>query len=147
LILLASPYGEAFILDVLQLRETLECLLGASPSLIGVYTLPNGSTLPAVYVVGQKGVPKEWKATGMEVSIGQYPRPLPTPGVGIVDLLQEWEVVLTQYNPDGTEIAQAMDRMVRRFPDADFRYLRGDDVAYERCRVMVMDRVIRRLIV
>jgi len=130
--------------NIAQLRDTIVSLLTASPELIGTYSLPDGTKIPAIYVVGQNGVPPEWKVDGLEVTMRQYPELLPTAGVGIVDVLQQWEVVIVQYNPDGKQIAQAMDRMVRRFPDATFRYTPGDDVAYERCRVIIPDREIRR---
>jgi hypothetical protein len=131
--------------NIAQLRETVVTLLAASPNLIGSYVLPDATKIPAVYVVGQKSVPAEWKVEGLEVTMRQYPELLPSAGVGIVDLLQQWEVVIVQYNPDGKQIAQAMDRMVRRFPDATLRYVPGDDVAYERCRVIIPDREVRRL--
>jgi hypothetical protein len=131
--------------NVAQLRETIVDLLSASPNLIGNYILPDGSNIPAVYVVGQKSVPTEWKAVGLEVSIRQYPERLPEAGVGIVSVLQQWEVILVQYNPDGKEIEDAMDRMVRRFPDAALRFTPGDDIAYERCRFVIPDMTIRRL--
>lgn len=133
-------------MNIAQFRDTIVTLLSASPDLIGEYILPDATEIPAVYVVGQQGVPPEWKVTGLEVTMRQYPELLPRAGVGVVDVLQQWEVVLMQYNPDGSEIASAMDRMSRRFPDADFRYLPGDDVAYERCRIVIPDREIRRLI-
>jgi hypothetical protein len=132
--------------NITQLRDTITTLLSSAPNLVGSYIFPDGTTIPAIYVVGQKSVPSEWKVTGLEVTMRQYPELLPTAGVGIVDVLQQWEVVLVQYNPDGKQIAQAMDRMVRRFPDANVRYLPGDDVAYERCRFIIPDREIRRLI-
>jgi hypothetical protein len=131
--------------NIAQLRDTIVTLLSASPNLIGSYTLPNGTTIPAIYVVGQKSVPTEWKATGLEVIIRQYPELLPEAGVGIVSVLQQWEVMVVQYNPDGKEIATAMDRMVRRFPDAGVRFSPGDDIAYERCRFIIPDMTIRRL--
>jgi len=90
-------------------------------------------------------VPTEWKATGLEVTMRQYPELLPEAGVGIVSVLQQWEVMIVQYNPDGKEIADAMDRMVRRFPDASLRFTPGDDIAYERCRFVIPDMTIRRL--
>lgn len=133
-------------MNISQLRDTITTLLSASPNLVGSYTFPDGTSIPAIYVVGQKSVPSEWKVNGLEVTMRQYPELLPTAGVGIVDVLQQWEVVLVQYNPDGKQIAQAMDRMVRRFPDATVRYLPGDDVAYERCRFIIPDREIRRLV-
>ena len=132
-------------MNITQLRDAIVTLLSASPDLIGSYTLPGGAIIPAVYVVGQKSVPTEWKATGLEVTMRQYPELLPEAGVGIVSVLQQWEVMIVQYNPDGKEIADAMDRMVRRFPDAALRFRRGDDIAYERCRFVIPDMTIRRL--
>ena len=140
-----SLRGGFFIVNITQLRETIVELLSASPNLIGSYTFPNGTSIPAVYVVGQKSVPTEWKVTGLEVTIRQYPELLPEAGVGIVSVLQQWEVIIVQYNPDGKEIADAMDRMVRRFPDAALRFTPGDDIAYERCRFVIPDMTIRRL--
>jgi hypothetical protein len=131
--------------NIAQLRETIVELLSASPNLIGNYLLPGGATVPAVYVVGQNGVPSEWGVGGLEVTMRQYPELLPSAGVGIVSVLQQWEVIMIQYNPDGKEIVDAMDRMVRRFPDGAFRYTPGNDVAYERCRIMIPDMTIRRI--
>lgn len=133
-------------MNVAQLRETMTELLGRLPNLIGSYLLPGGATIPAVYVVGQKSVPSEWAVIGMELTMRQYPEVLPTAGVGIANVLQQWEVFLTQYNPDGEEIRAAMDRVVRRFPDATLRFLPGNDVAYERCRIIIPDRQVRSLI-
>ena len=132
-------------MNIAQLRETIVELLSASPNLIGNYLLPGGATVPAVYVVGQNGVPSEWGVGGLEVTMRQYPELLPSAGVGIVSVLQQWEVIMIQYNPDGKEIVDAMDRMVRRFPDGAFRYTPGNDVAYERCRIMIPDMTIRRI--
>ena len=132
-------------MDIAQLRDTIVTLLSASPNLIGSYTLPNGTSIPAVYVVGQNSVPTEWKATGLEVTMRQYPELLPEAGVGIVSVLQQWEVMVVQYNPDGKEIATVMDRMVRRFPDARVSFMPGNDIAYERCRFLIPDMTIRRL--
>ena len=132
-------------MNIAQLRDTIVTLLSASPNLIGSYTLPNGTTIPAIYVVGQKSVPTEWKATGLEVTIRQYPELVTRPGVGIAKVLQQWEVMVVQYNPDGKEIATAMDRMVRRFPDARVSFMPGNDIAYERCRFLIPDMTIRRL--
>ena len=132
-------------MNITQLRETIVELLSASPNLIGSYTFPNGTSIPAVYVVGQKSVPTEWKVTGLEVTIRQYPELLPAAGVGIVSVLQQWEVMVAKYNPDGKEIANAMDRMVRSFPDTNVNFMPGNDIAYERCRFLIPDMTIRRL--
>lgn len=130
-------------MNLLELRDTIETVLSMSPNLLGCYVLQNNTTLPAIYVVGRNSVSSEWKVLGLEAAIRQQPSLDPSPGLGIVDLLKQWEVVLTQYKPDGDEMGEAMERMARRFPDADLRYLRGDDVSYERCRIIIPDREIK----
>ena len=132
-------------MDIAQLRDTITTLLDASPSLIGSYTLPNGSSIPSVYVVGQQGVPSEFKATGLEVTMRQFPELLPKSPLGALKMSQLWEVILVQYTPSANTLPLAMDRMVRRFPDSTPRYFPGDDVAYERCRFMIPDMIIRPL--
>ena len=134
-------------MNIAQLRETVTELLSASPNLIGTYTLPNGSTLPAVYVVGRQSVPNEWKAKGLEVTMREFPIVNPrSPLGGTVKVSQVWEVMLTQFTPTSNTLATAMDRMVRRFPDATPRYFQGDDIVYERCRFLIPDLVLRSLI-
>jgi len=140
-----SLRGGFFIVDIAQLRDTITTLLGASPNLVGLYTLPNGTTIPAVYVVGQQGVPSEFKVSGLEVTMRQFPELLPRSPLGALKMSQVWEVILVQYTTSANTLPLAMDRMVRRFPDSTPRYFPGDDVAYERCRFMVPDMVIRSL--
>lgn len=133
-------------MNISQLRETVTELLSASPDLIGSYTLPGGSTIPAVYVVGRQSVPKEWKVKGLEVTMREFPELAPrSPLGGTVKVNQLWEIVLVQYTPSSNTLALAMDRMVRRFPDATPRYFPGDDIAYERCRFVVPDLILRNL--
>lgn len=134
-------------MKLLELRDTIETVLSMSPNLLGCYVLQNNTTLPAIYVVGRNSVSSEWKVVGLEAAIRQQPSLDPSPGLGIVDLLKQWEVVLTQYKPDGDEMGEAMERMARRFPDADLRYLRGDDVSYERCRIIIPDREIKHRLI
>ena len=134
-------------MNISQLRETVTELLSASPNLIGTYTLPNSSTLPAVYVVGRQSVPKEWKVKGLEVTMREFPELAPrSPLGGTVKVTHVWEVVLVQYTPNSNTLALAMDRMVRRFPDATPRFFPGDDIAYERCRFLIPDLILRNLI-
>jgi hypothetical protein len=131
--------------NIAQLRDIITTLLGASPNLIGSYTLPNGSSIPAVYVVGRQGVPPEFKVEGMEVTMREFPQLLPRSPLGAIKMNQLWEVVLAQYTPSSNTLPRAMERITRRFPDSTPRYFPGDDVAYERCRFMIPDMVIRSL--
>lgn len=133
-------------MDITQLRSIITGLLSASPNLIGSYTFPNGTQIPAVYVVGQQGVPQEWKAEGLEVTIRQFPQIIPRSPLGTLKLNQLWEVILCQYTTNSDTLPIAMERMVRRFPDSTPRYFPGDDVAYERCRFTIPDMVIQTLL-
>jgi hypothetical protein len=132
-------------MNITQLRDAINTLLTDSPSLLGTYTLPNNTTTPAIYVVGRQSVPSDWKVTGLEVTMREFPERLPTTMMGTVRVLQQWEVVMMQYTPSSTTLSDAIDRMVRRFPDATVRYFPGDDVAYERCRFIIPDMVVRNL--
>jgi hypothetical protein len=132
-------------MNITQLRDAINTLLTDSPSLLGTYTLPNNTTTPAIYVVGRQSVPSNWKVIGLEVTMREFPERLPTAMVGTVRVLQQWEVVMMQYTPSGTTLSDAIDRMVRRFPDATVRYTPGDDVAYERCRFIIPDMTVRNL--
>ena len=132
-------------MNVTQLRDTITTLLTASPDLVGSYTLPTGSGIPSIYVVGQQGVPAEFKATGLEVTMRQFPELLPRSPLGALKVNQLWEVILVQYTPSANTLPLAMDRMIRRFPDSTPRYFPGDDVAYERCRFVIPDMIIRPL--
>jgi hypothetical protein len=132
--------------NISQLRERIVGLLSGSPGLIGTYTLPTGQKIPAVYVVGEKTVPGEWKVDGLEVAIYEYPEELPRAGVGVVDMLRQWEVILTQYTPGSQQLPEAINRMARMFPDATSRRARGNDVVFARCRIVIPDREIQTVI-
>ncbi len=136
--------GDGAVQDYILLEDG-SLFLVESNGLVGSYTLPNGSTTPAVYVVGQQGVPSDWKVEGLELTIRQFPDLSPKAGIGIVDVLKQWEVILTQYTTTSATMSEAMERIVRRFPDATLRYLPGYDISYERCRVIIPDREIYRL--
>lgn len=132
-------------MNITQLRDAINTLLTDSPSLLGTYTLPNGSTTPAIYVVGRQSVPAEWKAVGLEATIREFPKRLPSAMVGMARVLQQWEVVMVQYTPSSTTLSDAIDRMVRRFPDAELRHTEKDDIVYERCRFIIPDITVRNL--
>lgn len=132
-------------MNITQLREAITELLSGHPNLVGSYILPNSSQIPAIYVVGTQSVPAEWKVSGMEVTMRQHPERLPTPMVGTVKVTQLWEVILTQYTTTESKVSEAIDRIVRRFPDATLRYFPGDEIAYERCRLVIKDTEIKQL--
>ena len=124
-------------MNISQLRETVTELLSASPNLIGTYTLPNASTLPAVYVVGRQSVPSEWKVKGLEVTIEEFPSVSPRAMVGKVQNNKQWAVVLVDYTTNSSALSQAAERMARRFPDAQFSFRPETDVVYGQYRIRI----------
>jgi ribonucleotide monophosphatase NagD (HAD superfamily) len=126
-------------MNISQLRETITELLSASPNLIGTYTLPNASTLPAVYVVGRQSVPSEWKVKGLEVTIEEFASVSPRAMVGKVQNNKQWTVVLIDYTTNSSALTQAAERMARRFPDAQFSFRPETDVVYGQYRIRIPD--------
>ena len=133
-------------MNIAQLRDIITTLLGASPNLIGSYTLPDDSTIPAIYVVGRQGVPPEFKAQGLEVAIQEFPRLNPRPGVGIFQQRKEWSMALVDYDTSSNKLNDAAQRISRRFPDARFSFMPETDVVYGQYRVVIPDLEIGRLI-
>jgi hypothetical protein len=131
--------------NIAQLREVVTELLSASPDLIGTYTLPNGSTLPAVYVVGRQSVPKEWKVKGLEVTMEEFPSVFPSPMVGTIKNRKQWTVVLVDYTTNSTALSSAAIRIARRFPDAQLSFRPEDDITYGQYRIRIPDTEILRL--
>ena len=133
-------------MNIAQLRDIITTLLGASPNLIGSYTLPDGSTIPAIYVVGRQGVPPEFKAQGLEVAIQEFPRLNPRPGVGLFQQRKEWSMALVDYSTSSNKLNEAAQRISRRFPDARFSFMPETDVVYGQYRIVLPDLEIGRLI-
>ena len=133
-------------MNVAQLRDIITTLLGASPNLIGSYTLPDDSTIPAIYVVGRQGVPPEFKAQGLEVAIQEFPRLNPRAGVGIFQQRKEWSMALVDYDTSSNKLNDAAQRISRRFPDARFSFMPETDVVYGQYRIVIPDLEIGRLI-
>jgi hypothetical protein len=125
--------------NIAQLREIITELLSAAPNLIGSYVLPNGSTIPAIYVAGRQGVPTEWKVSGMEVVIQEFSRILPSPALGKFKRRQEWTVVIVSYDTTSSNLTTAAERMAGRFPDARFSFSPETDIVYGQYRIVIPD--------
>jgi hypothetical protein len=125
--------------NITQLRDTIVDLLSASPNLIGSYTFPNGTSVPAVYVAGRQGVPTEWKAIGLEVVIQEFSRLMPSPALGKFKRRQEWTVVMVNYDTTSSNLTTAAERMATRFPDARFSFSPETDIAYGQYRITIPD--------
>jgi hypothetical protein len=135
-----------FIVNILQLRGTLAALLSSTPDLVGSYILPNGSKIPAIYVTGQQGVPREWKVSGLEVVIQEFPRLSPRPGVGTLQQRKQWAVTLVDYDTSSNKLGQAASRISKVWPDAQFSFAPETDTAYGQYRITIPDVEIQNLI-
>lgn len=123
-------------MTIIELRETLEALLS---DIVGTYTLPNNTQIPAVYVDGRYGVPKSWKAQGLEVGIKQYPARASRPLMGMVEMRRSWEVRLSQYSPASETMEEAVDRILRHFPDTNLTGFPSSDREYQYARLIIPD--------
>ena len=127
-------------MTILELRQTITELL---TGLLGSYTLPNGSSQTAVWVDGKNGVSKGWKVQGLEASIRQYPARTSRPLMATVEMRKAWEVVLSQYNPSSETMDEAVDRILRHFPDATVRGFPASDREYQYARFIIPDLEIK----
>jgi hypothetical protein len=127
-------------MTILELRNTLEVLLA---DILGTYTLPDGSTVPAVYVDGRYGVPKDWKVDGLEASVRQYPSRRSRPLMGMVEMRKAWEVKLSQYSPSSESMDDAVDRILRHFPDTSLTGFPSSDREYQYARLIIPDIEIK----
>lgn len=127
-------------MTILELRQAITELL---TGLLGSYTLPNGSSQTAVWVDGKNGVPKGWKVQGLEASIRQYPARTSRPLMATVEMRKAWEVVLSQYNPSSETMDEAVDRILRHFPDATVRGFPASDREYQYARFIIPDLEIK----
>jgi hypothetical protein len=125
--------------NITQLLETIVELLSASPNLIGSYTFSNGASIPAVYVTGRQGVPPEWQVKGLEVTIQEFSRLIPSPALGKFKRRQEWTVMLVDYNTVSTDLMTAAERIAGRFPDARFSFSPESDIVYGQYRIVIPD--------
>lgn len=126
-------------MTILELRQTIAELLSG---LIGSYTLPNGTTRPALWVDGEHGVPKGWKVDGMEASIRQHPIRRSKPMVGMVGMRNAWEVKLSHYSPGSTQMDEATTRILRHFPDATLQDSQSINREYQYARFIIPDMTI-----
>jgi hypothetical protein len=125
--------------NITQLRTTIVTLLSVSPNLIGSYVLPNSSEIPAVYVTGRQGVPTEWQVKGLEVTMQEFSRLMPSPALGKFKRRQEWTVMLVNYDTTSTNLMAAAERLAGRFPDARFSFSPESDIAYGQYRIIIPD--------
>lgn len=110
----------------------------------GFYTLPNKTTIPAIYVVGASMVPSNWSITGIECTIDDVPEDITSPGsLGGVISYERWPVRFTNYGTrNGTQMPVSMLAIRRRlayaFPMDRTTYMRRTEVTYESLTISIL---------
>lgn len=148
--------------SVLELRRTIErhvlglyesdgVTLRARSNWPGTYTLPNGTYIPAVYVVGASMVPSNWTISGIETTIDDVPEVGgPVTASGLVTI-ETWPVRFTNYGTrEGTQMPLSMldirRRLARAFPGDQATYMSRTEATFEaltaRLRVAVLNTPI-----
>ena len=133
---LAPARGYFIVMDVKQLREVIE---DALVSIVGTYTLPNNTTLPAFMWTGsmecrRTGRFKDWKSSSKS-----FPRQ--TLVHASVRALSEkfWTVIMTDYQPASRSLLDAINALKKRFPDGEYRFRAENETVYGQCLVNIPD--------
>ena len=113
----------------------------------GYYSLPNGTRIPAVYVVGVYMVPSDWVVTGIECTISDMPE-ITSPGsVGAVVSFERWPIRFTNYGTQkGTRMATTLldisRRLARVFPRDRATPTPRTEATYEALTVSILGPVL-----
>jgi hypothetical protein len=135
---------ELYILDLYEADGTTLKPITAWP---GFYSLPDGSRVPAVYVVGAAMVPSNWAITGIETTIEDVPE-ITSPGsVGTIVSTETWTVRFTNYGTkEGTRMPVSMldirRRLARAFPRDQVTYMARTEATFEAATARIRGTVL-----
>lgn len=123
---------------ILDLYEADGTTLRPSIEWPGLYTQPDGTVIPAVYVVGEQAVPRDWEPSGIECTINDVPEDIENRGLisGIVTE-ETWFVRFTQYGShQSTRTPRLLDvrrRLARAFPRDRVEHQARTPISLESC--------------
>jgi len=121
-----------------QLRQALLDLFGSE---LGTYTLPDGSTTPALYVVGPGQVKPDWRVAGIECVLINPPLFQHLGGLGTLKAGRIWTLQFrcfdTSKNLGGIQILA-----YRAWPTVTPRLLPQTDDTYEQLIYELFDAVL-----
>ncbi len=144
--------------SVLSLRRTIErhildlyeidgVTLRPEADWPGVYHLPSGDRIPAVYVVGEAMVPSNWTVTGIECTLDDVPEIVSPGSVGAIVSFERWPVRFTNYGTrKGTRMSATLlnisRRLARAFPRDNVTYMPRTEATYEALTVSILGAVL-----
>ena len=109
----------------------------------GQYVLPNGTNVPAVYVIGEAMVPSEWNINGIEMTIEDVPEIVNPGSMSGVVSYEKWQVRFTNYGWDeSTEMRLTLRdiarRLARAFPRDQVTYQSRTEATFESLSVRIL---------
>jgi len=63
--------------------------------------------------------------------------------MGMVEMCMAWEVKLSQYSPSSENMDDAVDRILRHFPDTSLTGFPSSDREYQYARLIILDIEIK----
>lgn len=132
---------------ILNLYESDGTTLRPEADWPGHYSLPNGTRIPAVYVVGEYMVPSDWVVTGIECTISDMPE-ITSPGsVGAIVSFERWPIRFTNYGTrKGTRMPTTLldisRRLARVFPRDRVTPTPRTEATYEALTVSILGPVL-----
>jgi hypothetical protein len=132
---------------ILALYESDGVTLRPEADWPGYYSLPNGSRIPAVYVVGEYMVPSDWVVTGIECTISDVPE-ITNPGsVGSIVSFERWPIRFTNFGTRkgtrmGASLLDISRRLARTFPRDSATHTPRTEATYEALTVSITGAVL-----
>lgn len=113
----------------------------------GFYTLPSGTRIPAVYVIGPDMVPADWVVTGIETTIDAVPEIVDTRSMNGLVSIEAWSVRFTNYGTDKgvKEVTTLLDirrRLARAFPGDTVTYMTPTEATFEAITARIRGAVL-----
>jgi hypothetical protein len=135
-------------LHILDLFESDGLTLRQPASWPGTYTLPNSTSIPAVYVVGPTMVPSTWAISGIETTIDAVPE-IVSPGVTLSGVIsyERWNVRFTNYGTSQgtvmpTTLLDIRRRLARAFPQDRTTYMPRTEATFEALTAQILGAVL-----
>lgn len=133
---------------ILQLYQPDGTTLRPAAEWPGVYTLPDSSRVPAVFVIGAAMVPSNWEISGIETTIEDVPEivvPASTSS-GLVSY-ERWLVRFTNYGAEqGTAMPLSLlsirRRLARAFPRDQVTYMPRTEASFEAITARISGAVL-----
>lgn len=135
---------ERHILDLYEADGTTLKPQSAWP---GFYALPDGSRIPAVYVVGASMVPSNWAITGIETTIEDVPEIVSPGSISGLVSFESWTIRFTNYGTkEGTRMPVSMldirRRLARAFPLDQVTYMARTEATFEATTARIRGAVL-----